>query len=124
MDTTKCVTIRPTLSTPKSYISLVNYHLTSVGRIMRHASDGDSRRRQLMLANFKSTVGTCPDIGWEMWIFTTSLDEKGDARILHNQNYLHNGKNIISQLLLATRTLQLGGNLYLHQRIELMFEKF
>jgi hypothetical protein len=95
-----------------------------VGPIVGHASDGDSRRRQLMLADFKSTVGTHLDIGCEGWMFTASLDEKGNARGLHNQDYLHNGKILINPLLSAARRLQLGGDLCLHQHIELVFEKF
>lgn len=39
-----------------------NDSLVCVDSIVGHASDGDSRRRQLMLAGFFTMVGTCLDI--------------------------------------------------------------
>jgi hypothetical protein len=95
-----------------------------VGPIVGHASDGDSRRRQLMLADFKSIEGNRLDIGWEGWMISASLDENGDAKGLHDQDYLHNGKKLINPLLSAARILQLGGDLCLHNHIELVFQQF
>lgn len=98
--------------------------LAAVGPIVGHASDGDSRRRQLMLADFKSIEGNRLDIGWEGWMFSASLDENGNAKGLHDQDYLHNGKKLINPLLSAARILQLGGDLCLHNHIELVFQQF
>ena len=92
--------------------------LGAVGPIIGHASDGDSRRRQLMLADYKSDSGSWLKVDWEGWMFIASLDEKGDARRLHNQDYIHNGKKLINPLLSAARTLHLGGDLCLHSHIE------
>jgi hypothetical protein len=70
-----------------------------------HASDGDSRRRQLMLADYQRNDGIRLDVGWEGWVFTASLDSCGNAKGLHDQDYIHNGKKLINPLLSATKTL-------------------
>ena len=98
--------------------------LGTVGPIICHASDSDSRRRQLMLADYKIDSGRRLQVDWEGWMFTTSLDEKGDAKGLHDQDYIHIGKKLINPLLSAARTLQLGGDLCLHSHIEQVFKEF
>jgi hypothetical protein len=47
----------------------------SVGPIIGHASDGDSRRRQLMLADFTSIGGNHFRIEWEGWQLSAKLYE-------------------------------------------------
>lgn len=54
-----------------------------VGPIVGHASDGDSRRRQLMLQDYKGTLGSRLKIDWEGWILSASLDSMGNALGLH-----------------------------------------
>ena len=98
--------------------------LAAVGPIVGHASDGDSRRRQLMLADYQRNDGIRLDVGWEGWVFTASLDSGGNAKGLHDQDYIHNGKKLINPLLSATKTLQLGGDLCLHGHIEQVFQQF
>ena len=98
--------------------------LGAVGPIFGHASDGDSCRRQLMLADYKSDSGRWLQVDWEGWMFTASLDEKEDAMGMHDQDYIHNGKKLINPLLSAARTLQLGGDLCLHSHIEQVFKEF
>ena len=98
--------------------------LVAVGPIIGHTSDGDSRRRQLMLADYQSNEGICLDVGWEGWVFSASLNPSGNAKGLHDQDYIHNGKKLINPLLSAARTLQLGGDLCLHGHIEQVYEQF
>jgi len=81
--------------------------LAIVGPIIKHANNGDSDRRQLMLAYYKSVVGTHLIIGWDNWMFRVSLDINGDATCLHDQDYIYNNKKSINPLLSAIRTLQL-----------------
>lgn len=57
-------------------------------------------------------------------MFSASLDENVDAKGFHNQDYLHNGKNLINPWFSTARILQLGGNLCLHSHIELVFQQF
>ena len=98
--------------------------LAAVGPILGHASDGDSRKRQLMLGDYKSSIGNRLEVGWEGWIFSASVDSNGSATGLHDQDYIHNGTKLINPLLSAARTLQLGGDLCLHGHIELVFQQF
>ena len=58
--------------------------LETVGPIVGHSSDGDSRRRQLMLQDYRSTEGCRLDLGWDGWLFTASLNSNGDAFGLHD----------------------------------------
>ena len=73
--------------------------LAAVGPIIGHASDGDSRRRQLMLVDYQSNEGIRLDVGWEGWVFSASLNPSGNAKGLHDQDYIHNGKKLINPLL-------------------------
>ena len=64
----------------------------NVGPIIGHASDGDSRRHQLMLAEYKSTDRQQLHVEWPGWIFSNKLDSDGNASGLHDQDFIHNGK--------------------------------
>lgn len=42
---------------------------------------------------------------------------------MDDQDYIQNGKKLINPLLSTTRTLELGGEFYLHVHIELVFQQ-
>ena len=98
--------------------------LSAVGPIIGHASDGDSRRRQLMLQDYRSKVGMRLSVNWEGWTLTASLDQNGDASGLHDQDYIHNGKKLINPLLSAVRVLQLGGDVCTHEHLGLVYNRY
>lgn len=58
--------------------------LAAVGPIVGHSNNGDSRRRQLMLQDYRSVVDPCLSVGWEGWNLTCSLNAAGNAHGLHD----------------------------------------
>ena len=95
-----------------------------VGPIVGHASDGDSRRRQLMLEDYKAVEGTRLQVEWPGWFFSASLDAAGDAKGLHDQDFIHNGKKLINLLDSPVRVLQLGGDVALLEHVGMVYNKF
>lgn len=88
--------------------------LPVIGPLIGHSSDGDSRRRSLMVQDTVSTSGTRfqPIPYDEGFIFTCSKIPAPDGSYtiseLHDQDYIHNHKKIINHLHHATRTIRLG----------------
>ena len=97
---------------------------SAVGPIIGHASDGDSRRRQLMLLDYRNSDGMRLSVGWEGWVLTSAMNEHGEATGLHNQDYIHNGKKLLNPLNSNVRTLRLEVDLALHQQIYQVFNYF
>lgn len=95
-----------------------------VGPIGGHVSDGDSRRRQLMLQDYKGTVGSQLKIDWEGWILSASLDSMGNALGLHDQDYIHNRKKLIYPLDSPVRTFYLGQDICCLEHIGLVNNKY
>lgn len=61
--------------------ALWSIHLLNVvGPLIGHASDGDARRRKLMLEDFGATDGIRFTIPWDGWLFS--------AKVLGNSNAL------------------------------------
>lgn len=81
------------------------YCYDAVGPILGHASDGDSRRQQLMLEDYKGLVGRRLTVDWEGWIFSSAVNAEGEAIGLHDQDYIHNGKKLLNPLDSNVRTL-------------------
>lgn len=52
----------------------------SVGPLLGHASDGDARRRKLMLEEYRGATGNYPryNIGWEGWPYSVAILPNGD----------------------------------------------
>lgn len=86
--------------------------LQSVGPLLGHSSDGDSRRRKLMLEDYtgRGIPGPRQNLRWEGWLLTHSFTTEGfiHAHGLHDQDYIHNGKKLINPLDSTARTLKLG----------------
>jgi hypothetical protein len=95
-----------------------------VGPIIGHASDGDSRIRQLMLIDYKNLAEERLSINWEGWLLTDSVDEDGYYRDLHDQDWLHNGKKLINPLDSLVKTLQLGEDGVFHTHLTMIYNKY
>ena len=65
---------------------------------MGHALDGDSRRRQLMLDDYISNVGSKFTVPWEGWLLSALLVEENKVVGLHDHDYIHNGKKLVNPL--------------------------
>ncbi|KAL3697901.1 hypothetical protein R1sor_011977 [Riccia sorocarpa] len=59
---------------------------TVVGPVIGHASDGDSRRRKLMLADYGSMFGVRWKLDWDGWIFSGAVSGAGDVYGLRDQD--------------------------------------
>ena len=95
-----------------------------VGPIVGHASDGDSRRRQLMLEDYKAVEGTRLKVEWHGWLFSASLDAAGNVKGLHDQDFIHNGKKLINPLDSPVRVLQLGCDIAILEHVGMVYNKF
>lgn len=65
--------------------------------ILGHPSNGDRRRRQLMLKDYSSTSGLRYQIPRESWRLT-KLYNGCNVTGLHDQYYIHNGKKLVNHL--------------------------
>jgi len=72
--------------------------------VIGHASDGNSRKRQLILARYNSTDGQQLKINWLGWIFTSKVDFEGNVMGLYDQDFIHNGKKLINPIDSPIRT--------------------
>ena len=79
----------------------------NLGPIVGLSSDGDSRRRQLMLNDHNSTSGLWYQISWE-GSSLTGLYNGCNVIGLHDQDYIHNGKKLVNPLFSGRRELGLG----------------
>lgn len=95
-----------------------------VGPIIGHASDGDSRRRQLMLQDFTAVSGVRFNVNWLGWKLSGSVLDSGRVVGLHDQDYVHNGKKLINPLDSAVKSLQLGADICLLEHIGQVYNKF
>jgi hypothetical protein len=95
-----------------------------VGPILGHASDGDSRRHQLMLLDYLTTTQNRYTVPWEGWLMSAGLDNEGRIHGLHDQDFIHNGKKLINPLDSPVRILQLGGDMCCLEHIGLVYNKF
>lgn len=80
----------------------------SVGPVVGHASDGDSRRRQLMLEDYTGKSGHRFEVPWEGFVLSAVLGVGNRVQGLHDQDFIHNGKKLINPLDSVVKTLQLG----------------
>ena len=89
----------------------------SVGPLIGHSSDGDSRRRVLMLSKMLSTAGIRYNpVGKDNGFFLTAKQEPlSDGgyviRDLGDQDWIHNGKKYINHLDHVSRNLMMGNGL-------------
>jgi hypothetical protein len=95
-----------------------------IGPIVGHASDGDSRRRQLMLEDYTSKVVSRYEVPWEGFILSASLVDISSVSGLQDQDFIHNGKKLINPLDSPVRVLQLGGIVCCLEHVGQMYNKF
>ena len=95
-----------------------------VGSIVGHANNGDSRKRQLMLEDYKAVDGIRLKVEWPGWFFSASLDATGDAKGLHDQDFIHSGKKLINPLDLPVRILQFGCDIAILEHVGMVYNKF
>jgi hypothetical protein len=98
--------------------------LDSIGPILGHASDGNSRRRQLMLADYLSDSSERYRIPWDGWLMSACIDLEDRVFGLHDQDYVYNGKKLINPLDSPVRVLQLGGDICCLEHVSLVYVKF
>ncbi|KAL2642696.1 hypothetical protein R1flu_010283 [Riccia fluitans] len=55
---------------------------TSNGPILGHASDGDVRRRKLMLEDYLGSEGQRWTVGWDGWVLSGIVLDSGDVYAL------------------------------------------
>ncbi|CAM6094641.1 unnamed protein product [Calypogeia fissa] len=82
-----------------------------VGPIIGHASDGDSRRRAVQLHDYCCRATTPARefrIDWEGFALGALIGQDGDVSGLHDQDWIHNVKKLISPLDSSCQTLWLG----------------
>ncbi|KAL3677704.1 hypothetical protein R1sor_020660 [Riccia sorocarpa] len=88
--------------------------LELAGLIVGHASDGDSRRRSVQLSDYCRRAATSQmpaadfRIDWPGFSLGCLIDGEGNVSGLHDQDWVHNTKKLISPLDSACRTLWLG----------------
>ena len=96
----------------------------AVGPVVGHASDGDSRRRQLMIKDYTSKVGLRYEIPWEGWSLSCEWLEENKVRGLHDQDFIHNGKKLINLLDSCVKNLQLGADVCFLDHLGQVYQKF
>ena len=95
-----------------------------MGPIIGRASDGDSRRRQLILEDYKCKEGTRFGVDWLGWLLTVRLTEGNSVSGLYDQDYIHNGKKLVNPLDSVARTLMLGGDLCSINHVAMVYNTF
>jgi hypothetical protein len=63
----------------------------------------------------------CHHIAWDGWKLYIVLNEHGEPLSLHDQNFIHNGKNPLNN---HVRLSQLGANICCLEHLELVCIKF
>lgn len=64
---------------------------------------------------------SCHSIAWDGWKLFIVLNEHGEPLSLHDQNFIHNGKNPLNN---HVRLLQLGADICCLEHLGLVCSKF
>ena len=96
----------------------------AVGPIIGHTSDGECRRWQLILKDYKCKEGTQFVVDWPGWFLTAHIADGTKVSGLHNQDYIHNGKKPVNPLDSVARTLMLGGDLCSINHLGMVYNTF
>jgi hypothetical protein len=96
----------------------------AIGPIIGHASDGDSRKRQLMLNSYTCVDGQRYGISWPGWVMSGTVIASGQVQGLHDQDFIHNGKKLINPLDSPIQVLQLGGDICCLEHLDMVYNKF
>ena len=106
--------------------TLYNDHLLCVlGPLVGHASDGDSRRRKLMLENSTSKLGERYKIKHENFTHSGLLVDVAGKKLvqdLSDQDFIHNAKKLVNHLMHPSKVLSLGGQLCHMNHIQFLLD--
>jgi hypothetical protein len=92
-----------------------------------HASDGDSRRRCVMLHNYyhhSEEPERNFEVGWEGFDLKAQIDSHGNVTGLDDQDWIHNMKKLISPLDSLCRLLWLGPFVVRMEHLQKLHKQF
>jgi hypothetical protein len=92
--------------------------------LTNYASDGDSRRRHLILTDYLSSHGTRLRVPWAGWIFFAALLDNQGIWGLHDQDFVYNGRKLINPLDSAARIFQWGTKVCALEHIGMVYQRF
>ena len=101
----------------------------TLGPLIGHSSDGDSRRRKLMLQLMRSNEGLRfqpipQDLGF---VLGCRKELKGHTYVLRDlgdQDYIHNHKKLLNPLDHSSRVLMMGNNTVHMNHLQLVYDTF
>ena len=101
----------------------------TLGPLIGHSSDGDSRRRKIMLQLMRSKEGLRfqpipQDLGF---VLSCRKEIKGNnyvVRDLGDQDYIHNHKKLLNPLDHSSRVLMMGTDIVHMNHLKLVYETF
>ncbi|KAL3684792.1 hypothetical protein R1sor_002814 [Riccia sorocarpa] len=96
----------------------------TVDPVIGHASDGDSKRRKLMLADYGDSSGVRWKLDWDGWIFSGVVSPTGDVYGLGDQDPPHNGKKLVNPLDRSTHLLVLGDHHACLEHVQLIYKLY
>ncbi|KAL3696832.1 hypothetical protein R1sor_010908 [Riccia sorocarpa] len=96
----------------------------TVGPVIGHASDGDSKRRKLMLVDYGGSSCVRWKLDWDGWIFSGVVSPIGDVYDLGDQDPPHNGKKLVNLLYRSTHPLVLGDHHACLEHVQLIYKLY
>ncbi|MCO5593945.1 hypothetical protein L7F22_047964 [Adiantum nelumboides] len=95
----------------------------TIGPIIGHASNGDSRQRALMLADYVHKNDTRFQIKWNGWPLSAKMKD-GDVLGMHDQDFVHNGKKLVNVLDKPKHKLALGDVWITLNHVTIVYDSF
>ena len=101
----------------------------TLGPLIGHSSDVDSRRRKLMLQLMKSKEGLQfqpipQDLGFALSCREEMKGNNYVVRDLGDQDYIHNHKKLLNPLDHSSRVLMMGNNIVHMNHLQLVYDTF
>ncbi|KAL2622804.1 hypothetical protein R1flu_003009 [Riccia fluitans] len=95
-----------------------------MGPVLRHASDGDARRRKLMLKDYLGKEGQRWTVGWDRWVLSGIVLDSRDVYALGNHDPIHNGKKMINPLDKSSYPIVLGDFHACLEHVQLVYKLY
>ncbi|KAL2620985.1 hypothetical protein R1flu_001190 [Riccia fluitans] len=95
-----------------------------MGLVLGHASDGDVRRRKLMLEDYLGNEGQRWTVGWDGWVLSGIVLDFGDVYALGDHDPIHNGKKKINPLDRSSYPVVLGDFHACLEHVQVFRDKF
>ncbi|KAL2642825.1 hypothetical protein R1flu_010412 [Riccia fluitans] len=96
----------------------------AMGPVMGHASDGDARRRKLMLEDYFGSEGQRWTVGWDRWVLFGIVLDYGDVYAFGDQDPIHNGKKMINPLDKSSYPIVLGDYHACLEHVQLVYKLY